>query len=42
MSGYAADEAVPADDPRVRFLAKPFGMDTLAAEVRAALSTSGA
>ena len=38
MSGYAAEDAVPVDDPRVRFLAKPFGMDTLAAEVRAALA----
>jgi len=40
MSGYAAEDAVPSDDPRVRFLAKPFGMDTLAAQVRAALAAA--
>jgi CheY-like chemotaxis protein len=38
MSGYAAEDAVPGDDDRVRFLAKPFGMAALAAEVRAALA----
>ena len=38
MSGYAAEDAIPSDDERVRFLAKPFGMNTLEAEVRAALT----
>jgi PAS domain S-box-containing protein len=36
MSGYAAVDAIPRDEPRVRFLAKPFGMEVLAAELHAA------
>ena len=40
MSGYAAENAIPRDDPRVRFLAKPFGMDALAAALRAALASA--
>jgi PAS domain S-box-containing protein len=40
MSGYAAENAIARDDPRVRFLAKPFGMEMLAAALRAALAPS--
>ncbi len=43
MSGYLPDEAMRRDveSGRTKFLQKPFGLATLAAEVRAAL-TGGA
>jgi len=37
ISGYAAENVVPSDDERIRYVPKPFNMDTLAREVRAAL-----
>jgi PAS domain S-box-containing protein len=40
MSGYAAEHAIPHGDPRLRFLAKPFGIDVLAAALRAALASA--
>jgi DNA-binding NtrC family response regulator len=38
MSGYAPEDALPAGDPRVHFLAKPFGVGPLEAALRSALS----